>query len=119
MHNSVDVVLDTFPYTGGTTTCHALWMGVPVVSLAGVTATSRGGASLLQAVGLPELIAADEQGYIDIAAGLANDRARHANIFTGLRERMRSSPVTDGSAFTRRLEDAYRAMWRAWCEGRQ
>jgi protein O-GlcNAc transferase len=114
-HNSVDVMLDTFPYTGGTTTCHALWMGVPIVSLVGETATSRGGASLLHALGLPELIAESEDQYVDIAAGLASDAQRLAALRAGLRERMAVSPLTDAERFTRKLENAYRTMWRDWC----
>ncbi len=118
LHNSVDVMLDTFPYTGGTTTCHALWMGVPVVSLAGETATSRGGASLLHAVGLGELVAQTPGEYLHIAAALAGDTQRLSALRAGLRDRMRSSPLTDADRFTRGLERAYRTMWRNWCENR-
>jgi protein O-GlcNAc transferase len=117
LHNSVDVMLDTFPYTGGTTTCHALWMGVPVVSLVGNTATSRGGASLLHAVGLPELVAETPDQYLDIAAGLAEHPRRLASLRAGMRERMRSSPLMDAVRFTRHLEQACRKMWQTWCDG--
>jgi len=116
MHRLVDVMLDTFPYSGGTTTCHALWMGVPVVSLSGDTATSRGGASLLHAVGLRDLVAHTTDQYLDIAAGLAYDRKRLASLRSGLRDRMRCSPLMDSTRFTRHLEKAYGAAWRAWCE---
>jgi protein O-GlcNAc transferase len=115
MHGQVDLMLDTFPFTGGTTTCHALWMGVPVVSLVGDTATSRGGASLLQAVGLGELVAQTPDQYIDIASGLARDAARLAALRAGMRERMRASPLMDAQRFTRNLESAYRGMWHSWC----
>ena len=115
LHASVDVMLDTFPYTGGTTTCHALWMGVPVVSHAGETATSRGGASLLTAVGLDEFIADTHAGYISIAAGLAQDAARLAALRSTMRERMQESALMNEARFTRELESAYRAMWREWC----
>jgi len=109
-------MLDTFPFTGGTTTCHALWMGVPVVSLVGDTATSRGGASLLYAVGLGELVAQTPDQYVDIASGLAQDAARLTALRVGLRERMRASALMDARRFTHHLESAYRSMWRSWCE---
>jgi protein O-GlcNAc transferase len=115
MHGQVDLMLDTFPFTGGTTTCHALWMGVPVVSLVGDTATSRGGASLLHAVGLGELVAQTPEQYVDIACALAQDAARLATLRAGLRERMRASALMDAPRFTRNLEAAYRDMWRSWC----
>lgn len=118
MHGQADVMLDTFPFTGGTTTCHALWMGVPVVSLVGDTATSRGGASLLHAVGLGELVAQTPEQYIDIGCGLAQDPARLAALRAGLRERMRASSLMDAQRFTRNLESAYRVMWRSWCAGK-
>jgi predicted O-linked N-acetylglucosamine transferase (SPINDLY family) len=117
LHHSVDVVLDTFPYAGGTTTCHALWMGVPVVSLVGNTAPSRGGASLLHAIGLDELVAQTSEQYVDIAATLAGDAARLTALRAGMRERMRRSPLMDADRFTRNLEAAYRDMWRGWCAG--
>jgi predicted O-linked N-acetylglucosamine transferase (SPINDLY family) len=119
LHGEADVMLDTFPYTGGTTTCHALWMGVPVVTLVGDTATSRGGASLLHAVGLAELVAQSPAQYVDMAAGLASDPARLAALRAGLRERMLGSALMDAQRFTRNLESAYRAMWRSWCAGQR
>lgn len=118
LYGAADVVLDTFPYTGGTTTCQALWMGVPVVTLTGATATSRGGASLLHAVGLDELVAESADEYLDVAAALAQDRARLAALRAGMRERMTASPLMDAGRFTRNLEKAYRAMWQTWCAKR-
>jgi predicted O-linked N-acetylglucosamine transferase (SPINDLY family) len=115
LHDRVDVMLDTFPYAGGTTTCHALWMGVPVISLPGPTATSRGGASLLAAVGLEEFIAQDAEHYIAIASRLAADMPQLACVRAGLRQRMLASPLCDARRFTRKLEAAYRSMWRIWC----
>jgi predicted O-linked N-acetylglucosamine transferase (SPINDLY family) len=115
-HGSIDIMLDTFPYTGGTTTCHALWMGVPVVTLAGDTATSRGGASLLYAVGLPELVADTPNRYVETASALAADLGRLRALRATMRERMRSSPLMDEARFARNLEAAYRAAWRKWCE---
>jgi len=118
LYGATDIILDTFPYTGGTTTCHALWMGVPVVTLTGATATSRGGASLLHAVGLGELVAETGDAYLDVAVALAQDRRRLAALRAGLRERMAASPLMDAERFTRNLEQAYRTMWRAWCANR-
>jgi protein O-GlcNAc transferase len=115
LHGSADIVLDTFPYSGGTTTCHSLWMGVPVVSLTGETTTSRGGASLLHAIGLPELVAQTPEQYLEIAAALAADPRRLAALRAGMRARMAASPLMDEVRFTRNLEQAYRSMWRAWC----
>jgi predicted O-linked N-acetylglucosamine transferase (SPINDLY family) len=117
-HGAVDVMLDTFPYAGGTTTCHALWMGVPVLSLVGDSAPSRGGASVLQTIGLDELLAYAPEQYLDKACSLANDPVRLANLRAGMRGRMLASPLMDSVRFTRNLEDAYRSMWRQWCKGR-
>ena len=115
MHCSADIMLDTFPYSGGTTTCHALWMGVPVVTLAGVTATSCGGATLLHALDLDSLIARTPAEYVEIAASLATDREALAALRAGMRSRMTNSALMDEVRFTRNLEQAYRAMWRDWC----
>ncbi len=115
-YGRIDVALDPFPYAGGTTTCDALWMGVPVVSLAGVTAVSRGGLSILSNVGLAELVAHSAGEYIEKAVGLAMDMPRRGALRAGLRERMLASPLMDGPAFARDMEAAYRAMWRRWCE---
>lgn len=122
--NALDVSLDPFPFAGITTTCDSLWMGVPVVSLAGQTFVSRSGVSLLTAVGLPDpsagsgqgLIAHTEDEYVRIAVELASDLPRLAAVRRGLRDRMKASPLCDGPAFARKLEAAYRFMWRDWCE---
>jgi predicted O-linked N-acetylglucosamine transferase (SPINDLY family) len=116
LHRSVDLMLDTAPYTGGTTTCHALWMGVPIVTLTGETATSRGGASLLRAAGLDELVADTSSHYVDLAARLASDRGRLDALRKGLRSQMSRSPLMDSSRFVVNLEVAYGEMWRRWCE---
>ena len=112
-YRHVDIGLDTFPYNGTTTTCEALWMGVPVITFAGDRHAARVGASLLHRVGLDELVAKDVEGYVDIACALAGDSRRVATLGTGLRDRMRASPLCDARAFTRDLEDAYRGMARA------
>ncbi len=115
VYQRIDVALDPFPYGGGTTTCDALWMGVPVVSLAGQTAVGRGGLSILSNLGLPELVAHDAEQYVRIAEGLANDLPRLSNLRATLRQRMQDSPLMDAPRFARNVEAAYREMWRHWC----
>lgn len=114
-YHDVDVALDPHPYNGTTTTCEAMWMGVPVVTMAGATHASRVGTSLLSSVGLPELIATSPDDWLGIATELAGDHGRLAALRRDLREQMRRSPLTDGPGFTRELESAYRAMWKQWC----
>jgi predicted O-linked N-acetylglucosamine transferase (SPINDLY family) len=114
-HHEIDVALDPLPYCGGTTSCDALWMGVPVVTLAGETAVSRAGMTLLNQVGLAELVAHTPEEYLRIAAGLAGDPARLGHIRAGLRQRMTGSPLMDAARFARGFEAAFREMWRAWC----
>ena len=114
-YNVVDVALDTSPYNGVTTTCDALWMGVPVVTLLGESFISRNSASILSAAGLPELIATSPQQYIDIAIDLANDPDRRNSMKSGLRKQFGKSVLGDSGRFTRNLEDAYRKMWHKWC----
>lgn len=115
VYAEVDIALDTFPYNGGTTTCETLWMGVPVVTLAGSTHASRMGASLLGAAGLPEWVAVSPEEYVRIAVGLARDRKRLADLRQGMRDRLRRSPLMDEVRFTRNLESMYREIWRKWC----
>jgi predicted O-linked N-acetylglucosamine transferase (SPINDLY family) len=117
-YTRVDVALDTFPYAGHTTTCEALWMGLPVITLAGEWYIQRVGASLLGVMDLPELVADTPDAYVDAARHLAADTDRLAALRDGLRGRMKASPLMDGAGFTRRLEDAYREAWRRWCTGR-
>jgi predicted O-linked N-acetylglucosamine transferase (SPINDLY family) len=117
LHNSIDINLDSFPFTGGTTTFHSLWMGVPVVTLAGRHVASRGGASILHALGLPDLIADSERRYVEIAASLAADRPRLAKLRASLRQRLQRSELMNAARFTSALESAYREMWRTWCAG--
>jgi protein O-GlcNAc transferase len=117
--SKVDIALDTVPFNGGTTTFHALWMGVPLVTLAGESALGRMGASILQNLGLPELIAGSPGDYVKVAARLASDPERLAELRLSLRERMQRSPLTDAPRFTANLESAYRAMWIRWCASGQ
>ena len=113
-YHEIDVALDTFPFTGVTTTCDALWMGVPVVTLAGDRQSSRIGASLLTAAGLGDFIASTPEQYVELAVALACDMARLAELRAGLRGRLQASPVCDELAFCRHVEEAYRAMWAGW-----
>jgi predicted O-linked N-acetylglucosamine transferase (SPINDLY family) len=116
-YNQVDIALDTFPYHGTTTTCEAMWMGVPVVCMGRQTHVSRVGVSLLRTVGLPELIAQSADEYVAIAVGLAQDLPRLAELRRTLRQRMRASPLMDGPRFAREIEAVYRRIWRIWCAG--
>jgi predicted O-linked N-acetylglucosamine transferase (SPINDLY family) len=116
LYNTIDVALDPFPYPGGTTTCDALWMGTPVVTLAGPTAASRGGVSLLSNMGLTDLIADSADRYVQVASDLAGNVNRLAELRITLRDRMRRSPLMDARGFARDVENAYRRMWRTWCE---
>ena len=112
----IDLALDPFPGNGMTTTLHSLWMGVPVVLLAGETPLARAGESLLSTAGLPELVATSVDEYVQIAAALARDRARLESLRATLRGRLRESPLLDAPRFARNLEVAFRGMWRRWCE---
>lgn len=108
----VDIALDSFPYHGTTTTCEAMWMGVPVVTLAGTVHRARVGASLLAAAGLPELVANSPEEFVRIAAALANDPERLTALRIGLRERLRTGPLGDGPAFAARFGAAVAELCR-------
>jgi predicted O-linked N-acetylglucosamine transferase (SPINDLY family) len=115
VYGRVDIGLDPFPYNGCTTTCEALWMGVPVVTLAGVMSYSRFGLSLLSTLGLDELVAKTPDAYVEKAAALAGDPDRLAVLRAQLRPRMAASTLCDAKSFARGVEQAYRLMWRRWC----
>jgi len=115
LYNRIDIALDTFPYHGTTTTCEAMWMGVPVITLAGETHASRVGVSLLSNVGLQELIAGTPEEYVAKAFNLAQDREKLQYFRITLRDRMAESPLTDAKRFTANLEACYRNIWEKWC----
>ena len=111
IYNEIDVALDCFPYNGTTTTCEAMMMGVPVITLSGDAHRHRVGETLLRAVGLPDLVAQTQDEYIAIARNLASDPARLVALRHSLRQTLLESPLCDGADFTRALEGAYRQMW--------
>lgn len=116
-YGQIDIALDTFPYNGHTTSLDAFWMGVPVVTRVGTTPAGRGGLSQLSNLGLDALAAYTDDEYVRIATALATDVARLAELRAGLRPRMQRSPLMDAPRFARHIEQAYRSMWRDWCEG--
>ncbi len=118
LHQRIDIALDSYPCNGGATTCDALWLGVPVISLAGDAFRARAGLSMLNAVGLPQLAARSPAGFLTLAADLAQDLGRLQRLRAGLRQTMRNSPLCDALAYTRALEDLYRGSWRVWCASR-
>lgn len=115
-YRRIDVALDTFPYNGGTTTCDALWMGVPVVTLAGTMPVGRAGVSILNHAGYPQWIARDEAEYVQIAKQLISDVPALANIRQSLRGNLQTSALMDAKQFAGHLEEAFRAFWREWCD---
>jgi len=116
LFGDVDVALDPFPCNGGTTTCDALWMGLPVVTVKGETFLSRASLSVLSACGLADYAAADMAAYVDICRQLATDLPALAALRSGLRGQLQASPLLDAPAFARDIEAAYRAMWMQWCD---
>jgi predicted O-linked N-acetylglucosamine transferase (SPINDLY family) len=116
LYSKVDIGLDPFPYNGTTTTCEALWMGVPVVTMPGDRHSGRVGASIMHHVGLTEFVADSVEQYIQLAQALAANRQRLAELRAGLRQQMQDSELMDRKLFTRTLEDTYRQIWVKWCE---
>jgi predicted O-linked N-acetylglucosamine transferase (SPINDLY family) len=114
-YDEVDIALDTFPYNGTTTTCEALWIGVPVIGLRGEMHMARVGATLLESAGLPELVADSDDQYVELAVQLAGDLARLAALRSSMREKLSRSRLLDRTTFVRRFEDALRTAWTGWC----
>jgi len=117
LYQRIDIALDPFPYNGMATTCDALWMGVPVLTLPGEMPVSRAGLSLLSSVGLEALAASSEEDFLRIAVELAADLPRLAELRATLRARLQGSPLMDAPRFARNLEAAYRSIWERWCSG--
>lgn len=114
-YSQVDIALDPFPYNGATTSCEALAMGVPVVTLRGNRFISRVGSSILHNAGLDDLVTASEAGYVEKALALGQNHALLAEMRATMRARLAASTLGDTVGFTRRLESAYRDIWRRWC----
>jgi len=118
LYRDIDIALDTYPWNGHTTSCHALWMGCPVIAMLGKRHASRMAGSVLMNIGHGELVASSEDEYVDIAVRLAADTERLSTLRASLRDRMRESPLCDGKTFQNELENVYQDMWKAWCAGK-
>ena len=112
LYNQIDIALDPFPYNGTTTTCEALWMGVPVITLTGNRHASRVGMSLLNLIGLPALIAENIEVYVAKACQLASDLKSLSKLRKGIRKRMKDSPLCDAKSFSCAVENAFFKMWK-------
>ena len=117
LHHEVDIVLDTMPYTGGTTTQHSLWMGVPVLTLAGVRRAERISTANLARVGLSDWSTDSSDAFVARAVRATSELAALAELRAGLRDRIRASPLRQPDVVTRCIEQALRTMWRRWCDG--
>jgi predicted O-linked N-acetylglucosamine transferase (SPINDLY family) len=117
LHGRVDLCLDTFPYGGGTTTHHALWMGVPTLTVAGRTPTARQAAGILALAGLDSFIAADAADFVAKGIDWADRLTELGELRAGMRERCRQSPSQRPDALVAALERAFRVMWKRWCAG--
>ena len=115
-HADIDIVLDTFPWNGHTVSCHALWMGVPVITLAGNRHSSRMGASILTNLDLNDCIANSGPEFIAAAAALSQNTQQLESLRQALRPRMQASKLCNGQEFTQVLEQQYRRMWKQWCD---
>jgi protein O-GlcNAc transferase len=114
-YNAIDIALDSFPFSGSTTTFEALWMGVPVVTIAGRGMAARWTASMLHALKMDELVSATPAGYVELASGLAADRPKLEQIRASLRQRVETSPLCDGVGRAREFGRLTRVIWRRWC----
>lgn len=117
LYNRIDIALDPFPIPGALTTCEALWMGVPVVSLGGSLDAGRAGLSILSHAGIPELAGATTDEYVQIATALAADLSRLASLRRSLRQRMQNSPLMNATAFAKDFEMVLRELWTRCCAG--
>jgi predicted O-linked N-acetylglucosamine transferase (SPINDLY family) len=115
VYQSIDIGLDPFPWNGHVTTCEALWMGVPVITMRGPAHRGRLAASVLHQVGLDELVAESEDDYIRIAAELADDRKRLSLLRARMRNQVAESILCNGTVFAESIEKVYREIWSRWC----
>jgi predicted O-linked N-acetylglucosamine transferase (SPINDLY family) len=118
-YQRVDIALDPFPFNGHTTTCDALWMGVPVIAMCGRRYVERYGGTAIVALGLADFLATSCKDYIAAAVRLARDSERLAEIRAALRQRMAESALCDASGFAAKVEAAYRQMWKTWCSSKR
>jgi protein O-GlcNAc transferase len=114
-YGRIDIALDPFPYNGGSTTLDALWMGVPVVTLAGRLAVQCDGKTVLNAAGMSDLVAGTPEEYLKIALFLAGTVSQIPDLRHNVRHALQSSPLMDEAGLVKNVEDAYREMWRQWC----
>jgi len=114
LYDRAHIALDTFPYSGCTTTCEALWMGVPVITLAGDESRSRMSLSVMRQIGLNDFVAESPEAYVDIAKRFANDIDTLQMVRSSLRDKMKLSSLLDAASFTRAVESAYREMWKRY-----
>ncbi|TAL20947.1 MAG: hypothetical protein EPN94_12745, partial [Nitrospirae bacterium] len=115
LYREIDIALDSFPYNGTTTTCEAIWMGVPVITRAGEKHAARVGATLLTSLGFSTWIAASDEEFVRAAVKLSGDLEELQALRLSLREHMQASPLLDGAKFTSGLEKMLRKIWRDWC----
>ena len=116
LYNHIHIALDTFPYNGATTTCEALWMGTPVITLAGEIHAGRVGVSLMNNLGLSEWVAESTEEYVQRAAELSGNHDVLRQLHENLRTLLIRSALMDSKGFTRSLESEYKKMWRRWCD---
>ncbi len=116
VYGDIDIALDPTPYAGVITTCEAMSLGIPVVTRAGDRLLGRYGATLLDSVGLGDLVAESDDAYVAIAVALARNPARLAQLRSTLGRRFAESPICDARSYARSVEEAYRRMWRSWCD---
>lgn len=116
LYGSIDIALDTFPYNGTTTTCEAIWMGVPVATLAGDSHVSRVGTSLLNSVGLSDWVAQNREAFVTMLCRHGSNVRKLAILRDRLREQLKSSRLCNASGFATSVEAAYRNMWQDWCD---
>lgn len=117
-YHRIDLALDPFPYNGITTTCDALWMGVPVLTRPGPTPASRAGLSLLTTAGLTDYVAGSDDAFVELAFEKSRNLEKLGRLRAELRSRLQASPLMDAPRFARNVESSFRVMWQEWCQNR-